>query len=249
MESSQTVGPLKNNQIRSDQNKQKDSHSCDSKEEEEVNECQSIKELIPIEINEVLKYLIKRRKHSFVTKTVVPKEICGICGQTIKFSEKYVQCVDCIAISHMVCASNLPVPCIRYTNPNLRPSKLISNYVYPAFRPSIPALLIHCVREVEQRCHETSPKSLYVMNSEGLKQVKDLCNALIKTKNGFPLLKNFNVNIICGVIKKFLSDFNESLIGRDFWKQFSYNMSEFLYFLLFSLFKIFLSQKKLREKN
>jgi hypothetical protein len=39
------------------------------------------------------------------------------------------------------------------------------------------------------------------------------------------LLNKYNVNIICGVIKKFLYDFNESLIGREMWKQFSYNMS------------------------
>ena len=194
---------------------------------------QTIKELVPIKLNPILEQLINRRKHNFLTKTVVSKEICGICDQSINFSEKYVHCVDCIAISHVMCANQLPVPCIRYTNPNLRPSKSISNYVYPAFRPSIPSLLIHCIREVEQRCQESCPDTLYVLNSEGLKQVKELINTLIKSKNEFHLLKTFNISIVCGVIKKFLFDFNEPLITRETWKLFSANMSKNLLIISF----------------
>lgn len=224
MRSSETVGPIVNNK----DNRKKTTKDCglnDNKDPEGPKN-QAIKELVPIKLNLILEQLIRGRKHNFLTKTIVAKEICGICGQSIGFSEKYVHCVDCLAISHVVCATQLPVPCIRYTNPNLRPSKSITNYVYPAFRPSIPALLIHCVREVEQRCQESCPDSLYVVNSEGLKQVKDLLNALIKSKNAFHLLKNFNINIICGVIKRFLNDFNEPLITKDIWKLFSANMSK-----------------------
>jgi hypothetical protein len=104
---------------------------------------------------------------------------------------------------------------------------MLSNYAYPAFKPSIPAILIHCCREIEERSHESSLNGLYIMKSEGLIQVKELCDKILKSKNGFPLLKDFNIDLICGVVKKFLSDFNEPLIGKDMWKQFSYNMSMF----------------------
>jgi hypothetical protein len=184
-------------------------------------------EIIRIKLNQILEDLMIRRKHSFVTKTIVPKEICGICCETIKFSEKYIQCIDCIAISHLDCAPKIALPCIPYTNHNLKPSKIISNYVYPSFKPSIPAILIHCCREIEERSFENVFNDLYVMKFEGLKQVKDLCDKILKSKNGFPLLKDFNINLICGVVKKFLSDFYEPLIGKEMWKQFSYNLSQF----------------------
>ncbi|CAG2111028.1 unnamed protein product, partial [Medioppia subpectinata] len=148
--------------------KESEPNECDlnkSKETKPIEPKESYK-LNAIKVNPVLEKLMSRRRHTFVMKTIVPKEICGVCGDCIQFSEKYKQCVDCIAISHMNCSAKLPVPCIRYTNPTLKPSKLISNYVYPSFKPSIPALIIHCIREVEERCHECSPNSLYVMNSE-----------------------------------------------------------------------------------
>src|SRR5699024_4815946 len=103
------------------------------------------------------------------------------------FSDKTLQCILCLTKCHTSCASTVPTPCIKFVDPNLRPSKLISNYVYPRSRPSVPSILVNCCREIEAKCSlqeqakpgygglTFSSLKLYYVESERLKLVKDEC--------------------------------------------------------------------------
>lgn len=65
------------------------------------------------------------------------------------------------------------------------------------------------------------------MKSEDFKQCKELIEKILKSRNGMPLLMQYNVNLICGVIKKFLIDLNDPLITKESWKIFSRTSSKF----------------------
>lgn len=199
-----------------------------------------------------LKTVLCPTSHNFIVKTQVvdlgsrvaaalgksaPTEGQCMCGEPFTFSDKTLQCLFCLTKCHTHCGPSLPTPCIKYVDPNLRPSKLISNYVYPRSRPSCPALLVNCCREIEAKCSlqvQSKPKAtgltlsslkLYYVESERLKMVKDECKRILcQGKLGWTRLDNFTLDQLCGMVKYFLMEICEPVFTPAHWKQYSVNI-------------------------
>lgn len=215
--------------------------------------------------NVLLEKLQNVYRHNFVVKTQVvdigsrvaaalgksgPTEsgLQCLCGQPFNFSDKTLQCILCLTKCHTNCASTVPTPCIKFVDPNLRPSKLISNYVYPRSRPSVPALLIRCCREIEAKCsllEKTSQNGtavaacgplaslnmaslkLYYVESERLKVVKDeVKRTLSQGKLGIRRMDGFTVDQLCGMVKYFLAEVCEPVFTPANWKEYSLNLNK-----------------------
>lgn len=80
----------------------------------------------------------------------------------------------------------------------------------------VPALIIHCVNEVELR--GLNEVGLYrVPGSE--REVKQLKERFLSGK-GYPILNDIDIHVICGVIKDFLRSLHEPIITQALWKEF-----------------------------
>lgn len=181
-----------------------------------------------------------------------PTESQCLCGEPFSFSDKALQCILCLTKCHTNCASTVPTPCIKFVDPNMRPSKLISNYVYPRSRPSVPALLIYCCREIETKCFLVEKRitandehaalnltslKLYYVESERLKIVKDEVKKILSQgKLGIRKMDVFTVDQLCGMVKYFLADVCEPVFTQANWKEYSVNLSKFsLAFVYFNV--------------
>ncbi len=86
---------------------------------------------------------------------VMRSERCGPCGKRIGFGKSRYLCRDCQAVCHLDCRENVPVPCVAAANrtPNAKAGGQ-GNYLAdftPVEPPMIPAILVHCFREIENR--------------------------------------------------------------------------------------------------
>ncbi|RWS16289.1 rac GTPase-activating protein 1-like protein [Dinothrombium tinctorium] len=184
---------------------------------------QSSENLTPSEMSRVhYNSRIENRMHSFVTKKIFrPYEKCGPCGGNIGFCSSCYRCQDCRAICHLECKSKVPLPCIPYVSKNEigRRGKLtlISDYAPLNSRPCIPALIIHCVSEIEKRGLEEI--GLY-RTPGSQKEVNDLKERILNSKNGMPVLTNVEIPVLCGVVKAFLRSLDEPLVTRILWRDF-----------------------------
>lgn len=93
---------------------------------------------------------------------------------------------------------------------------ILADYT-PATHPMVPALIQHCVNEIEIRA--LNVVGLYrVPGSE--REVKALKERFLRGK-GVPNLSNIDPHVICGCVKDFLRSLKEPLIGRWFWRPFA----------------------------
>lgn len=91
----------------------------------------------------------------------------------------------------------------------------IADYA-PTWPPMVPALIVHCINEVELRGLEEI--GIYrVPGSE--RDVKQLKERFFRGK-GVPILNDIDVHVICGVIKDFLRSLQEPLITQALWQEF-----------------------------
>ncbi|KAI2802158.1 Rac GTPase-activating protein 1 [Blomia tropicalis] len=217
----------------------------DSKPDDDVDDntkMKKIESIIPT-YNVLLEKLRNVYRHNFVVKTVVVdigsrvSAALGksasptnngecLCGQMFTFSDKTLQCISCLTTCHTRCGSTVPIPCIRFVDPNLRPSKLITNYVYPRTKPSIPSLIVHCCRLIESKCSSNcvgKSMKLYYVESERLQPVKDQCRRLLSNgRTGLqPSMEQINLEHLCGIVKHFLSDICEPVFSANNWKDYS----------------------------
>ena len=83
--------------------------------------------------------------------------------------------------------------------------------------PMIPAIVIHCVNEVEAR--GLSESGIYrVPGSE--REVKELKEKFLRGK-GTPNLTNVDdIYVVCGCLKDFLRNLKEPIITHDLWENF-----------------------------
>lgn len=91
----------------------------------------------------------------------------------------------------------------------------ISDYA-PSVAPLIPALIVHCVNEIESR--GLNEVGIYrVSGSE--REVKALKDRFLRGKSP-PHLANIDIHVLCGCIKDFLRSLREPLIPTSLWKDF-----------------------------
>lgn len=85
----------------------------------------------------------------------VQSEMCSHCGKKFRFGANCVKCEDCKAKLHMQCRDLFTVNCIPITatTPKHRKGHVggtVADYA-PTIGPMVPALIVHCVNEIESR--------------------------------------------------------------------------------------------------
>ncbi|KAF4532223.1 hypothetical protein B566_EDAN004309 [Ephemera danica] len=130
------------------------------------------------------------RNHVFCTKNIIRPESCGPCGRKIKFAAKVMKCVDCRALS-------------------------LADFT-PMVPPMVPALVVHCIQEVERR--GSSVVGLYrIPGAES--EVKALRERFMKGR-GAPDLSGTDLAVVCGAFKEFLRSLSEPLVPTSQWTDF-----------------------------
>ncbi|XP_049872996.1 rac GTPase-activating protein 1-like [Pectinophora gossypiella] len=158
------------------------------------------------------------RQHNFVAKNFYKRETCGPCGKTIKFAKVGVKCESCRAQAHPECRALLPLPCVppgaaRRTHALQEGS--IADYA-PSSPPMVPALLVHCINEVEKR--GLAERGVYRISAVD-KDVKRLKERFLRGC-GSPQLGNEDIHVLCGCIKDFLRSLREPLVSTALWQDF-----------------------------
>lgn len=95
----------------------------------------------------------KERRHDYSSKTVFKSELCTYCEKKIRFGCVGLKCKNCRVWTHPDCADKLSMACVPQSTNTPQMQKglgSISDFV-TQFKPMIPALLIHCIDEIERR--------------------------------------------------------------------------------------------------
>lgn len=160
----------------------------------------------------------ENKGHSFVSKKVFrPGEKCGPCEGAIRFCNTCYRCSNCMVTCHPECKDKVPVPCIPFVSRSRNGRQtLISDFVSNE-SPKIPALIFHCCNEIEKRGLDET--GLYRVPGSD-KEVKELKEKILKSKNGMPSLASYDVHVICSVVKDFLRSVDEPLVSRILWRDF-----------------------------
>ncbi|RDD38632.1 Rac GTPase-activating protein 1 [Trichoplax sp. H2] len=155
------------------------------------------------------------RIHTFCSKTIYKPENCTVCSKRIKFGKVVFKCKDCKAIAHPDCKDSVPLPCVPVANtPQRSNSKkvkmegIIADFT-PSSAPMIPAIVIHCIQEVERR----GLTEVGIYRVPGVeKAVKELKEKFLRGR-GAPCLTNIqDIHIVCCVLKDFLRNLKEPII-------------------------------------
>ncbi|CAH0715793.1 unnamed protein product, partial [Brenthis ino] len=155
------------------------------------------------------------RQHVFAAKHFYKRETCGPCGKTIWFGKLGVKCEHCRAQAHAECRERLPLPCVPPGKLHAAQEGSIADYA-PSTPPMVPALLVHCINEVERR--GLSERGLYRLSAVD-KDVKRLKERFLRGC-GSPSLAGEDVHLICGCIKDFLRGLREPLVSAALWADF-----------------------------
>ncbi|CAH0398491.1 unnamed protein product [Chilo suppressalis] len=159
------------------------------------------------------------RQHNFVAKNFYKRETCGPCGKTIKFAKVGVKCESCRAQAHPECRALLPLPCVppgaNARRLNTQQEGCISDYA-PSTPPMVPALLVHCINEVEKR--GLNERGIYRISAVD-KDVKRLKERFLRGC-GSPQLGQEDIHVLCGCIKDFLRSLREPLVSSALWSDF-----------------------------
>ncbi|XP_055642270.1 rac GTPase-activating protein 1 [Toxorhynchites rutilus septentrionalis] len=161
------------------------------------------------------------KQHSFTGKTFLKSETCTQCQQRIRFGSVGLRCRECKAVVHSDCRDQMKIACIPQssgtpTNKNQQALGNLADYA-PNVGPMIPALIVHCVNEIEMR--GLTEVGIYrVPGSE--REVRTLKEKFLRGKT-VPNLSNMDINVLCGCVKDFLRSLREPLIPLDLWKDFS----------------------------
>ena len=167
---------------------------------------------------------VDNRPHQFVTKKIFKPEKCCVCATNLKFCSSGYHCRDCRAICHMTCKERVPLPCIPYVSrANIGKQGrliLISDFVQPNCKPCVPALIVHCINEIESR-RECGLREVGIYRICALeREVRELKETILKSKHGIPQLADKEVHVLCNVVKRFLNQLDEALISRIAWRDF-----------------------------
>ncbi|KAL9913054.1 rac GTPase-activating protein 1-like [Glossina fuscipes fuscipes] len=156
-----------------------------------------------------------KRGHNFARKKFIKPEICINCQKRIRFNMDGLRCRDCPVRCHINCRPHLTICCVPGTPTNKGLMSHLADYA-PVVPPMIPALIVHCVHEIESR--GLQEKGIYrVSGSE--REIKALKERFLKNKT-IPHLGNIDVHVLCGCIKDFLRSLSDPLIPRTLWETF-----------------------------
>ncbi|CAF1181234.1 unnamed protein product [Adineta steineri] len=161
---------------------------------------------------------LRARAHNFISRNILIPETCCVCLKRIHFGKLAYRCQACSALCHTGCKENCATLCL----PNIKtPNRgAVSKFTTRETNQlQVPALLVHCIKEIEQR--GLQEVGIYRLNVvEG--QVKDLKERILKSRTGLFDLSHYNdIHLICGVVKDFLRSLSESLLTNALWKTFA----------------------------
>ena len=160
------------------------------------------------------------RLHKFASKTFLKPETCAVCQKRIRFGSAAYKCSECRTCAHQDCREKLTVSCLPQsasaTNSKTGSMGIVGDYT-PNVSPMIPALIVHCVNEIEMR--GLTEIGLYRV-SGGDREVKALKERFLRNK-GIPYLNSIDIHVLCGCIKDFLRSLREPLIPLYLWTIFS----------------------------
>ncbi|KAH9418091.1 Rac GTPase-activating protein 1 [Dermatophagoides pteronyssinus] len=186
------------------------------------------------------------RSHRFSEKKAFKTVICTVCNKSIGFCSSYGVCTECRGSCHNRCRDKLPKPCLPYMSTNTSIKKMIAltgdsrmvggkfliigDFVPDSVRPCVPPLLIHCCNEIDRRIRldmedinrndDSSVIGLYRISGTDM-ETRELRRKILKSEFGMPNLSAIiSVHTICGVVKMFLRDLDDSLISRIMWNDF-----------------------------
>ncbi|OTF73716.1 hypothetical protein BLA29_002693, partial [Euroglyphus maynei] len=114
---------------------------------------------------------------------------------------------------------------------------IIGDFVPDLTRPCIPAILIHCCNEIDRRIRQAMNDSTALIINKTMEfespvigvyrisatdqDVRELRNRILRAEHGLPNLDRIkSIHIICGVVKMFLRDLEDSLVSRIMWHNF-----------------------------
>lgn len=160
----------------------------------------------------------RNRPHEFETKAFFVSQLCNHCSKNIRFGQMGLRCRNCNVQCHSdPCGKLLDIICAPQSAQ--KSSHLygpLTDYVTP-WKPMIPALLIHCVNEIEKR--GLQEQGLYRVSGSD-REVKGLKEKFLKSKT-VPSLKDIDVHVLCGCVKDFLRSLQDRLIPDSHWADFS----------------------------
>lgn len=165
--------------------------------------------------------IISTRPHNFASKTFLKPESCGFCSKKIRFGSAALKCNECRTCIHQDCRSKFTVACLPQLGTPSGGSKTgalgkIEDYA-PKISPMVPALIVHCINEIETR--GLNEVGLYRVSGSD-RDVKALKEKFLRN-NGIPNLQELDIHILCGCIKDFLRSLSEPLIPLALWTTFS----------------------------
>ncbi|RZF44502.1 hypothetical protein LSTR_LSTR002275 [Laodelphax striatellus] len=163
---------------------------------------------------------IYTRTHNITTKNVLKPENCDPCGKKIKFGRTALKCLDCRTVCHMECRDQLSLPCIppgNVTTPKGNSQMMaIADYAPPT-SPMIPALVVHCINEIEKR----GPKETGIYRIPGpSKEVKALKERFLRGRGVPNMGLVSDIHTVCSCLKEFLITLKEPLATHALWSKF-----------------------------
>ncbi|EDW00717.1 rac GTPase-activating protein 1 [Drosophila grimshawi] len=158
------------------------------------------------------------RKHSFSQKTFLRGDNCVQCQKRIRFGSVGLRCRDCPVRCHIDCRFLLTVACVPQSGTPTAKTEMhyLSDFA-PTIAPMIPALIVHCVNEIEAR--GLTEVGLYRMSSSE-REYKALKEQFLRGKVT-PHLGNTDIYVLCCCVKDFLRTLREPLIPTSQWKDFA----------------------------
>lgn len=159
------------------------------------------------------------KQHAFVAKTLLKTETCNPCGKRILFYRSALKCNCCRSVCHPECRDKVPLPCVAVSH-TPTPGRAarrgtITDYA-PSTPPMVPALVVHCIQEVERR--GLNDVGLYRVPG-GAREVHEIREQFQRGK-GVPNLSQVDIHAICSVLKDFLRSLRETLITKSLWHVF-----------------------------
>ncbi|XP_071896938.1 rac GTPase-activating protein 1-like isoform X1 [Anas platyrhynchos] len=149
-------------------------------------------------------------QHQFTSKTVIRPEPCGACGSRLRFGKAALKCRRCQLLLHAKCRLCCPGPCGPRARQHAWPREGVLADFAPLTPPLVPALVVHCVTEVETR--GLAEAGLYrVPGAEPL--VREWKQRLLRAGGALPSLGDVSdIHVVCGVLKDFLRGLKEPLV-------------------------------------